>query len=188
MAGDRLLQQRALNGGARAAEMRAAEPPGQLIAELHPSDPFGASAAFPWPSCVHRSQALSPASRDAHSRVAPHRAKPRPHAWAQPLSGDLLAGAPVYVSCAHPACSCMQCSGTGDLASRDVGWGRKRCSPALGGGRQSWRWRVEPLCAKPLLSSHMVPSTCVPQQFVAAGSWGWQSGSWRGKLPPQKKG
>lgn len=137
MAGDRLLQQRALNGGLGApgaAEMRAAEPPGQHIAELCSSDPFRAAAAFPRPSRVRRSrrsQALSPASRDARSHAAPHCAEPRPHAWAQPHSGDLLAGTPVHVSRAHPACSVRSARGSVDSGTRDLASGEENGAPRL---------------------------------------------------------
>lgn len=72
------------------------------------------------------------------------------------------------------ACGSMG-SGTRDLASGDVGWGRKWCSPALGGSGQSRQLRFEPLCRHPTFPSSL-----------SAGAWGWQSGFWRGKLPIPK--
>lgn len=77
-------------------------------------------------------------------------------------------------------------SSTRDIVSGDVRWGRKRCSPALGGSGQSGQLRVEPLCAESPLSSPMVPGTRIPQQFS-----GWPLGmaEWlleRKTSPPQE--
>lgn len=106
------------------------ELPGQHIAELRPSDPFGAAAAFPWPLRVHRSQALSPASRGACSPAAPH--QPLSPCPAQPFSGGILAGTAVHSSCAYPvcACSCVQCTGNVGSDTRDL--------VSCGGGKKMW--------------------------------------------------
>lgn len=97
MAGNCLLQQRALNRG-QAAEMPTAELLGQHIAELFPSDPFGAAAAFPWLLCVCRFQVLSPASQDARSTT--------PRQTLSPCLGSApLWGHPGCHPCARLSCS-----------------------------------------------------------------------------------
>lgn len=78
------------------AEMCPPKLSGQHIAELHPLDPLGAAAAFPWPLRVHRSQVLSPASQGACSHAAPQQTLSL--CPPQPCSGDLLAATLVHYS------------------------------------------------------------------------------------------
>lgn len=92
--------------------------PGQCTADLHPLDPLGAAATFPWLLRVRRSQVLSPASRGACSHAAPHQTQSP--CLDQPCSGDLLAGTLVQSSFLRVSVALCSAQGSAGSNTRDL--------------------------------------------------------------------